>query len=137
VAHDFNNLLNGDLASRGAVRRSQTDEMTFKRLLDGAIRAAETARPPPPGGCGLRTAPGLRPESVDVAPPRLRHGRDAAAIARPAIEIAADSRRAATDPRRSQPLELAILNLSLNCATPCPGGRLRMGPYEKIMPMRS
>src|SRR6266851_364489 len=42
VAHDFNNVLMAILGNLEVLsRRSQTDEMTFKRLLDGAIRAAE------------------------------------------------------------------------------------------------
>jgi signal transduction histidine kinase len=136
VAHDFNNLLMAILGNLEVLsRRSQTDEMTFKRLLDGAIRAAEHGTALTRRMLAFARRQELRPESVDVA----RHVSGMVEMLRrslgPAIEIAAEFEEG-LPPIRVDPnqLELAILNLSLNARDAMPGGgRLRMGArYEKI-----
>ncbi len=136
VAHDFNNLLMAILGNLEVLsRRSQTDEVTFKRLLDGAIRAAEHGTALTRRMLAFARRQELRPESVDVA----RHVSGMVEMLRrslgPTIEIAAEFGDG-LPPIRVDPnqLELAILNLSLNARDAMPGGgSLRMSArYEKV-----
>jgi len=130
VAHDFNNLLMAILGNLEVLsRRSQTDEVTFKRLLDGAIRAAEHGTALTRRMLAFARRQELKPESVDVA----RHVLGMVEMLRrslgPTIEIAAEFEESLpairVDPNQ---LELAILNLALNARDAMPeGGHLRFG----------
>ena len=130
VAHDFNNLLMAILGNLEVLsRRSQADELTVKRLLDGAIRAAERGTALTRRMLAFARRQELRPERVDVA----RHIFGMVEMLRrsigPTIEISAEFEEE-LPPVRVDPsqLELAILNLSLNARDAMPeGGRLRIG----------
>ena len=136
VAHDFNNLLMAILGNLEVLsRRSTADELTIKRLVDGAIRAAERGTALTRRMLAFARRQELRPESVDVA----RHVFGMVEMLRrslgPTIEIAAEFEEE-LPPIRVDPnqLELAILNLSLNARDAMPeGGRLRIGArHEKV-----
>ncbi|HUN46816.1 MAG TPA: response regulator [Stellaceae bacterium] len=130
VAHDFNNLLMAILGNLEVLsRRSTADELTMKRLLDGAIRAAERGTALTRRMLAFARRQELRPERVDVA----RHVFGMVEMLRrsigPTIEISAEFEEE-LPPVRVDPsqLELAILNLSLNARDAMPeGGRLRIG----------
>jgi len=126
VAHDFNNVLMAILANLDLLARAVPETPKSKRLIDGAIRAAERGAALTSRMLAFARRQELSPEIVDVA--RLFSGM--VEILRssigPGIEIQTvfeeNLARISVDPNQ---LELAILNLTLNARDAMPdGGRL-------------
>ena len=126
VAHDFNNLLMAILGNLDLLAQRMPNDGSTRRLIEGAIKAAERGATLTRRMLAFARRQELRPEAVDVA--RLINGM-ADMLRRalgPTIEIATEY----SDPRalaRVDPnqLELAILNLSLNGRDAMPeGGQL-------------
>jgi len=134
VAHDFNNLLMAILGNLEVLsRRSATDELTVKRLLDGAIRAAERGTALTRRMLAFARRQELRPERVDVARPVFGMVEMLRRSIGPTIEIAAEFEET-LPPIRVDPsqLELAILNLALNARDAMPdGGHLRIAARQE------
>jgi signal transduction histidine kinase len=135
VAHDFNNVLMGILGNLDLItRRFPGDELATKRLLDGAIRAAERGAALTKRMLAFARRQELRPESVDVARQIFGMVDMLRRSLGPAIEIVVELDEH-LPPIRVDPnqFELAILNLSLNARDAMPaGGRLRIGArHEK------
>jgi signal transduction histidine kinase len=126
LAHDFNNLLMAILANLDLLMKRVGGEPAARRLVDGAIRAAERGANLTGRMLAFARRQELKPETVDV--PRLVRGMTEMLRRSlgPSIEIAAafDEELAPTrvDPNQ---LELALLNLALNARDAMPiGGRL-------------
>jgi len=115
VAHDFNNVLMAVLGNLDLLLKSVPNDLAVRRLVDGAIRAAERGANLTKRMLAFARRQELSPEAVDAA--QLVGGM-AEMLHRslgPAIEIAmqfeTDLALIRVDPNQ---LELAILNLALN-----------------------
>jgi signal transduction histidine kinase len=122
VAHDFNNVLMAILGSLDLLRTMPNDA-NAKRLIEGAIRAAERGATLTRHMLAFARRQELRPESVNVA---LRIGGMAELLQRslgPGVEIEMEFHDNLA-PVRVDPnqLELAILNLALNARDAMPQG---------------
>ncbi|HZB94035.1 MAG TPA: response regulator [Stellaceae bacterium] len=126
VAHDFNNVLMAVLGNLDLIAQNLADAATVKRLVDGAIQAAERGATLTRRMLAFARRQELRPEAVDV----VRHINGMVEMLRrsigPTIEIRVEFEEKLSlirvDPNQ---LELAILNLALNARDAMPdGGRL-------------
>jgi signal transduction histidine kinase len=128
VAHDFNNVLMAVLGNLDLLRTMPNDGGA-KRLIEGAIRAAERGATLTKRMLAFARRQELRPEAVDAA--RLINGMGE--MLRRSLGPTIDVRMAfeeglalvRVDPNQ---LELAVLNLALNGRDAMPdGGRLTIG----------
>jgi signal transduction histidine kinase len=126
IAHDFNNLLMAILTNLDLLAHGQTELPKAKRLIDGAIKAAERGTALTNRMLAFAKRQELSPEIVDV--PKLIGGmiEMLRSSIGPTVEIATQF-ESAMAPVRVDPnqLELAVLNLALNARDAMPiGGRL-------------
>src|SRR5713226_43983 len=134
VAHDFNNVLMAVLGNLDLLLKSVPDDLAVRRLVDGAIRAAERGANLTKRMLAFARRQELSPEAVDAA--QLVGGM-AEMLRRslgPAIEIAmqfeTDLALIRVDPNQ---LELAILNLALNARDAmAQGGRLTIAARARL-----
>jgi signal transduction histidine kinase len=134
VAHDFNNVLMAILGNLDLLK-VMPNEGTARRLIDGAIRAAERGATLTKRMLAFARRQELRPESVDV--PRLINGMGEMLRRSlgPAIDISMvfddGLSLVRVDPNQ---LELAVLNLALNARDAMPqGGRLTLAArHERV-----
>jgi len=134
VAHDFNNVLMAILGNLDLLR-IMPNEGGAKRLIEGAIRAAERGATLTKRMLAFARRQELRPEAVDAV--RLINGMGE--MLRRSLAPTIDVNMAfeeglalvRVDPNQ---LELAVLNLALNGRDAMPdGGRLTIGArHEKI-----
>jgi signal transduction histidine kinase len=126
VAHDFNNVLMAILGNLDLIAHHVGEEPSVRRLVDGAIQAAERGATLTRRMLAFARRQELRPETVDVT----RQINNMVDMLRrslgPTIEIgvafADDLAPIRVDPNQ---LELAILNLALNARDAMPlGGHL-------------
>ncbi len=126
VAHDFNNVLMAVLGNLDLIAHNLAGDVSVRRLIDGAIQAAERGAALTRRMLAFARRQELRPEAVDVA----RHINSMVDMLRrslgPTIEIEVSFEEnlalIRVDPNQ---LELAILNLALNARDAMPqGGRL-------------
>ena len=126
VAHDFNNLLMAVLGNLEILRKYVPDEVKLRRLIDGAIQAAERGATLTKRMLAFARRQELKPTTVNV--PKLVDSM-VEMLSRslgPTVEIATDFEDDAlvtrVDPNQ---LELALLNLALNARDAMPdGGKL-------------
>jgi signal transduction histidine kinase len=128
VAHDFNNVLMAVLGNLDLLRTIPNDA-SAKRLIEGAIRAAERGATLTKRMLAFARRQELRPEAVDVARLINGMGEMLRRSLGPTIDIgmafAEDLALVRVDPNQ---LELAVLNLALNGRDAMPqGGRLTVG----------
>jgi signal transduction histidine kinase len=123
LAHDFNNLLMTILANLELLAKGVPDNPNAKRLIDGAIQAAERGANLTRRMLAFARRQELRPEAVDVQ--RLVESM-ADLLQRslgPTIEIRMDFKEdlasIRVDPNQ---FELALLNLALNARDAMPQG---------------
>ena len=126
VAHDFNNVLMAVLGNLDLLLKGLADEPAMRRLVDGAIRAAERGANLTKRMLAFARRQELSPEAVDAAQLVGSMGEMLRRSLGPAIEIAMqfepDLSLIRVDPNQ---LELAILNLALNARDAmAQGGRL-------------
>jgi signal transduction histidine kinase len=133
VAHDFNNLLMAVLGNLELLRKIVVDDPKGRRLVDGALQAAERGAILTKRMLAFARRQELKPETVNVPElvgsmvEMLRHSLG------PAIQIATDFQpdvpATRVDPNQ---LELALLNLALNARDAMPlGGRLTISAYRE------
>ena len=135
VAHDFNNVLMAILGNLDLLSRTLSSDATGRRLVDGAIQAAERGATLTKRMLAFARRQELRPETVDVA--KLLSGM-AEMLRRslgPTIEIAMEFESnlslVRVDPNQ---LELAVLNLALNARDAMSrDGRLHIGAYNRTV----
>ena len=132
VAHDFNNVLMAVLGNLDLLLRTANDAIT-RRLVDGAIQAAERGATLTKRMLAFARRQELRPEAVNVA--RLLNGmaemlrRSLGPTIEIVMEFGADLALIRVDPNQ---LELAVLNLALNARDAMPkGGRLQIGAHNR------
>jgi signal transduction histidine kinase len=123
VAHDFNNLLMAVLGNLEILRKYIPDEIKLRRLIDGAIQAAERGATLTKRMLAFARRQELKPTTVNV--PKLVESM-VEMLSRslgPTIEIVTDFENDAlvtrVDPNQ---LELALLNLALNARDAMQGG---------------
>ena len=126
VAHDFNNLLMAILTNLDLLLHGQYDAAETKRLLEGAIRAAERGTNLTKRMLSFARRQELKPQAVDV----VRHidgltemlQRSLGPMVEIGFEYQSDLAPVMVDPNQ---LELALLNLALNARDAMPrGGRV-------------
>src|SRR5690242_17264207 len=135
VAHDFNNVLMAILGNLDLLSRTLSGDPMARRLVDGAIQAAERGATLTKRMLAFARRQELRPETVDAS--KLLNGM-AEMLRRslgPTIEIAMefenDLALIRVDPNQ---LELAVLNLALNARDAMSGGgRLHIGAYNRAV----
>jgi signal transduction histidine kinase len=135
VAHDFNNVLMAVLGNLDLLLKNVPDDLATRRLIDGAIRAAERGANLTKRMLAFARRQELSPEAVDAA--QLVGGM-AEMLRRslgPAVEIAMqfepDLALISVDPNQ---LELAILNLALNARDAmAEGGRLTIAARSRAI----
>ena len=135
VAHDFNNVLMAVLGNLDLLLKVVPDDEPVRRLVEGAIRAAERGANLTKRMLAFARRQELSPEAVDAA--QLIGGM-AEMLRRslgPAIEISmqfeADLSLIRVDPNQ---LELAILNLALNARDAmAEGGRLTISADSRVV----
>jgi signal transduction histidine kinase len=135
VAHDFNNVLMAILGNLDLLSRTLSSDPMARRLVEGAIQAAERGATLTKRMLAFARRQELRPETVDVV--KLLNGM-AEMLRRslgPTIEIAMEFESSLAlirvDPNQ---LELAVLNLALNARDAMPrGGRLHIGAYNRTV----
>jgi signal transduction histidine kinase len=135
VAHDFNNVLMAILGNLDLLSRTLSSDPMARRLVEGAIQAAERGATLTKRMLAFARRQELRPETVDVV--KLLNGM-AEMLRRslgPTIEIAMEFEKnlalIRVDPNQ---LELAVLNLALNARDAMPrGGRLHIGAYNRTV----
>ena len=134
VAHDFNNVLMAILGNLDLIAHN-TGDATVRRLVDGAIQAAERGATLTRRMLAFARRQELRPEAVDVA----RHINSMVEMLRrslgPTTEIGVEFEEQLAlirvDPNQ---LELAILNLALNARDAMPqGGRLTIAAQRQAV----
>ena len=122
IAHDFNNLLTPIIANLDLLQR-RCASLRDKRLIDGALRSADSAQILVQRLLAFARRQALQPSAVD-----LRSliegmadliGRTIGPRIRIRLELAEDLRTAHADPNQ---LEMAILNLSVNARDAMPEG---------------
>jgi signal transduction histidine kinase len=128
VAHDFNNVLMAILGNLDLLR-SVPNDGSGRRLIDGAIRAAERGATLTKRMLAFARRQELRPEAVDVTKLINGMGEMLRRSLGPTIDIGMAFEDALSlvrvDPNQ---LELAVLNLALNGRDAMPqGGRLTIG----------
>jgi signal transduction histidine kinase len=131
VAHDFNNVLMAILGNLDLLR-SMPNDANSRRLIDGAIRAAERGATLTKRMLAFARRQELRPEAVDVAKLINGMGEMLRRSLGPTIDIgmpfAEGLAMVRVDPNQ---LELAVLNLALNGRDAMPeGGRLTIGARQ-------
>jgi signal transduction histidine kinase len=135
VAHDFNNVLMAILGNLDLLSRTLSSDPMARRLVEGAIQAAERGATLTKRMLAFARRQELRPETIDVT--KLLNGM-AEMLRRslgPTIEIAMEFENnlalVRVDPNQ---LELAVLNLALNARDAMPrGGRLHIGAYNRTV----
>jgi signal transduction histidine kinase len=136
VAHDFNNLLMAVLGNLGLVLQNIADKGPNKRLIEGAIRAAERGATLTKRMLAFARRQELKPEAVDV----VRHINGITDMLRrtigPQIDIVFEPESGLSlitvDPNQ---FELAVLNLALNARDAMPnGGRLTIAARKALPP---
>jgi signal transduction histidine kinase len=134
VAHDFNNVLMAVLGNLDLLSRTADDAIT-RRLVDGAIQAAERGATLTKRMLAFARRQELRPEAVNVA--KLLSGmaemlrRSLGPTIEIVMEFSTDLALIRVDPNQ---LELAVLNLALNARDAMPrGGRLQIGGQNRFV----
>jgi signal transduction histidine kinase len=123
VAHDFNNLLMAILGNLELLRKRLPDEPRIRRLISGAVQAAERGATLTKRMLAFARRQELKPETVDVA--SLIGGMEEMLrrTLGPGIQISAEFEDGLL-PIRADPnqLELGLLNLALNARDAMPLG---------------
>ncbi|MBV8651416.1 MAG: response regulator, partial [Alphaproteobacteria bacterium] len=139
VAHDFNNLLMAILGNLGLVLQGMPEKGPTKRLIEGAVRAAERGATLTKRMLAFARRQELKPETVDI----VRHVNGITDMLKrtlgPQIEIVFEP-EAALPPITADPnqLELAVLNLALNARDAMAnGGRLTIAARRAVPPTAS
>ncbi|MGE5538563.1 MAG: ATP-binding protein [Gemmatimonas sp.] len=123
VAHDFNNLLMAILSSLRPLRRFLPEDPKPRRLVDGAVEAAERGAALTQRLLAFARRQELSPTNVDVV--ALMRGMESlfqasiGASTHLTVDISPETPQALVD--RNQ-LELALLNLVVNARDAMPGG---------------
>src|SRR5690242_9870462 len=135
VAHDFNNVLMAILGNLDLLSRTLSSDPMARRLVDGAIQAAERGATLTKRMLAFARRQELRPETVDVTKLLNGMGEMLRRSLGPTIEIAMEFEKnlalIRVDPNQ---LELAVLNLALNARDAMPrGGRLHIGAYNRTV----
>jgi signal transduction histidine kinase len=135
VAHDFNNVLMAILGNLDLLSRTVSGDQMARRLVDGAIQAAERGATLTKRMLAFARRQELRPETVDVTKLLNGMGEMLRRSLGPTIEIAMDFESnlalIRVDPNQ---LELAVLNLALNARDAMlKGGRLHIGAYNRTV----
>src|SRR5499427_9447553 len=135
VAHDFNNVLMAILGNLDLLLRTLANDPMARRLVEGAIQAAERGATLTKRMLAFARRQELRPETVDVT--RLLNGmaemlrRSLGPTTEIAMEFESNLALIRVDPNQ---LELAVLNLALNARDAMPrGGRLHIGAYNRTV----
>ena len=143
VAHDFNNVLMAVLGNLELLSKRAGDPAAARRLIEGAIKAAERGATLTQRMLAFARRQELRPEAVDAA----RHIGSMVEMLRrslgPSIAIKVDCEKdlppIKVDPNQ---LELSILNLALNARDAMPdGGNLTIAAHRPkfdpdVIPLR-
>ena len=122
IAHDFNNLLTPIIANLDLLQK-RIDNLRDRRLIDGALRSADSAQVLVHRLLAFARRQALQPARVDVAA-LVRSmtdmiGRTLGPRIRIVLDLAPDLSPALADPNQ---LEMAILNLSVNARDAMPMG---------------
>jgi signal transduction histidine kinase len=123
VAHDFNNLLMAVLGNLEILRKYVPDQPKIRRLIDGAIQAAERGANLTKRMLAFARRQELQPATVNV--PRLVNSmvemlsRSLGPKVEITTEFESDVPATRVDPNQ---LELALLNLALNSRDAMPNG---------------
>ena len=135
VAHDFNNVLMAILGNLDLLLRTLANDPMARRLVEGAIQAAERGATLTKRMLAFARRQELRPETVDVT--RLLNGmaemlrRSLGPTTEIAMEFESNLALIRVDPNQ---LELAVLNLALNARDAMPrGGRLHIGACNRMV----
>jgi nitrogen-specific signal transduction histidine kinase len=135
VAHDFNNLLTPILASLDRIQRKALGDDRDRRLIDGALQAAERARTLVQRLLAFARRQPLQPMAVDVA--SLVHGMAdlVASTTGPQIKMIVDVEHGVSAAyAEANQLEMAILNLAVNARDAMPqGGSLRISVGDETV----
>ena len=135
VAHDFNNLLTPILASLDRVQRKGFGDERDRRLIDGALQAAERARTLVQRLLAFARRQPLQPRAVDVA--GLVHGMAdlVASTTGPQIKMVLDVEHGVPAAyAETNQLEMALLNLAVNARDAMPeGGTLRISVSDETV----
>jgi len=128
VAHDFNNLLTPIIGSLDMLQRNRVGDERERRLIEGALKAAERAKTLVQRLLAFARRQPLQPSAVDVAALVDGMGNLIASTTGPQIKVVTeaggDLPHALADPNQ---LEMALLNLSVNARDAMPeGGTLRI-----------
>jgi signal transduction histidine kinase len=135
VAHDFNNVLMAILGNLDLLSRTLSNDPMARRLVDGAIQAAERGATLTKRMLAFARRQELRPETVDIT--KLLNGmaemlrRSLGPTVEIAMEFESNLALIRVDPNQ---LELAVLNLALNARDAmAKGGRLHIGAYNRTV----
>jgi signal transduction histidine kinase len=135
IAHDFNNLLMAILTNLDLLARDVPDAPRTRRLIDGAIKAAERGTALTNRMLAFAKRQELKPEIVDV--PKLIGGmiEMLRSSIGPTIDIDTQFQNGLAHIRvDANQLELAVLNLALNARDAMPiGGRLLIAARHERM----
>jgi signal transduction histidine kinase len=135
IAHDFNNLLMAILTNLDLLARDVPDAPRTRRLIDGAIKAAERGTALTNRMLAFAKRQELKPEIVDV--PKLIGGmiEMLRSSIGPTIDIDTQFQAGLAHIRvDANQLELAVLNLALNARDAMPiGGRLLIAARQERM----
>jgi PAS domain S-box-containing protein len=128
VAHDFNNLLTPIIGSLDMLHRHGVGDARDRRLIEGALQAADRAKTLVQRLLAFARRQPLQPTPVDVGALVTGMAELVRSTTGPqikvAVEIADDLQPARADPNQ---LEMAILNLAVNARDAMPdGGTLRI-----------
>jgi signal transduction histidine kinase len=135
VAHDFNNVLMAILGNLDLLSRTLSSDPMARRLVEGAIQAAERGATLTKRMLAFARRQELRPETIDVTKLLNSMAEMLRRSLGPTIEIAMEFENnlalVRVDPNQ---LELAVLNLALNARDAMPrGGRLHIGAYNRTV----
>jgi signal transduction histidine kinase len=133
VAHDFNNVLMAIMGNLDLLALGLPGDSTSRRLVDGAIQAAERGTTLTKRMLAFARRQELRPETVDITQLINGMGEMLRRSLGPTIEIRMEFEDSLAlvrvDPNQ---LELALLNLALNGRDAMPhGGRLSMAARRR------
>jgi signal transduction histidine kinase/DNA-binding response OmpR family regulator len=128
VAHDFNNLLMPIIGSLDMLQRKGPGDDRSRRMVEGALQAAERAKTLVQRLLAFARRQPLRPAAIDVGSLIEGMADLVASTTGPRVKVVVDV-EAGLSPAIADPnqLEMALLNLAVNARDAMPdGGTLRM-----------